>query len=122
MTSKEKAIKAFENVEKFISDLPMSVVGYNTQSASEWVSDQLNIVEEQLNSPNIDDAFKVVEELVANCSFDANEHQKHAYEYANENIDEALKEIGFRDACYVRQSYYREVLTALTGLKEREEE
>ena len=120
MTSKEKAIKAFENVEKFISDLPMSVVGYNTPSTSEWVSDQLNIVEDHLNNPTLDDAIKVVENLKQSQKIvDWKQVNVRTYNVGINN--EQFEDITNYEPIFDNQDLFDDILTALKGLKEGKE-
>jgi len=44
----EQVLKAYNQVEEFISEMPLSYKGYNTLGASEYISDRLNEIEEAL--------------------------------------------------------------------------
>ena len=45
----ENVLKAFNEVEEFIIDMPLSYKGYNNLGQSQYISDKLNEVEEALN-------------------------------------------------------------------------
>jgi hypothetical protein len=45
----ERVLKAYNQVEEFISEMPVSYIGYNTLGQSEYIWDRLNEIEEALN-------------------------------------------------------------------------